>query len=181
VGIIVLVIVVNSSDIDYKLISKLTMDGRVSLLELSRSTGLSYTAVRNRLKRLIENGYLDIKPLVSAKLAGVTAAIVKIKSSRPHKLVEKLMNCNKVIGAMYNGDGVIALLYSSGKKELAFTLDRIISECSSISEYSIEYGRLPPNAKIIIRNPLPDCQNCIYYKLGLCSGCLPILRARGNR
>ncbi len=170
-----------NNDVDVKLIKYLTMNGRISITRLAEETGLSYTAVRNRLKRLFGNGLLEIKPIVSAKIYGTTAAFLRIKTRNPVKLVEKFSSCNKLVGIMSTGSEVLVLLASRTKKDIAYTIDRIISSDPGLEEFSIEYGRIPSFIKIPIKNPEPDCENCIYYKLKLCSGCLPLLRVKNRK
>ncbi len=170
-----------NDEIDMRLIKELTMNGRVSVTRLARETGLSYTAVRNRLKRLFGNGLLEIKPVVSAKIFGTVAAYLRVKTRNPLKLMEKFNGCNKLVGVMMIGEEVVVILASKSKRDLVFTIDRIISTDPGVEEYSIEYGRLPSFVKIPVKNPVPDCENCMYYKLGLCNGCLPALRLKNRR
>jgi Lrp/AsnC family leucine-responsive transcriptional regulator len=168
-------------DADIKLIQVLSMDGRVSISRLAEETGLSYTSIRNRILRLIHRGLLAIKPFIHPKLVGNVAAIVRFKTSKPEKLANHLSKCNKILGLMINHDGLIAMVYSRSKTEIAAFISRIKELDDHLEEYSIEYGRIPSSIMLPIRNPFPDCTNCIFYRLGICSGCLPILRIKNNR
>lgn len=170
----------NIDNADIKLIRMLAMDGRISISKLAEATGLSYTAIRNRILRLMNKGYLEIKPYVSSKILGSVAAIIKFKTRKPEKLAEILSRCNKSLGVMVNHDGVIAMIYSKDKVEIASFIGRLTDLDLDIEEYHIEYGKIPYNAMIPIRNPYPDCSSCLFYQLELCSGCLPLLRIKGN-
>ncbi|ADI31533.1 Lrp/AsnC family transcriptional regulator [Staphylothermus hellenicus] len=170
----------NFDNADIKLIQMLTTDGRTSISKLAEVTGLSYTAIRNRIIRLINKGYLEIKPFVNTKILGNTAAIIRFRTKNPEKLAEILSKCNKSLGVMINHDGVIAMVYSKNKIEIAAFISRLISLDPDIEEYYIEYGKIPSNTMIPIKNPAPSCENCLYYQLKLCSGCLPLLRIKNN-
>lgn len=170
----------NLDNADIKLIQMLATDGRTSISKLAEATGLSYTAIRNRIIRLINKGYLEIKPYVNTKILGNIAAIIRFRTKNPEKLAETLSKCNKLLGVMVNHEGVIAMIYSRNKIEIASFISRLISLYPDIEEYYIEYGKIPNNTMVPIRNPAPKCENCIYYQLELCSGCLPLLRIKGN-
>ncbi len=171
----------NKDDADYKLIASLIDDGRISIAELAKITGLSYTAIRNKLKRLLGNGYIEIKPLVSAKIAGTTAALLRIKTRNPARIVDNIVDCNKIIGIMSIGEELVIMLYSRTKGDLALTIDKILSIDDGVLEYSIEYGRLPSNMKIPLKSSSPVCSTWKYNPLEMCSECLPLLRIRNNR
>ena len=168
-------------DADLKLIRELSRDGRVSISRLADKTGLSYTAIRKRILRLIEKGYLGIKPVVSSKLVGNVAAVIKIKTSNPDKLANRLARCNRVLGLFVNHEGVVAMFYSSDKTELTTIISRILAMDDHVDEYYIEYGKIPDVMMIPIKNPHPVCFECRYYEMKLCNGCLPQLRLKGNK
>lgn len=46
--------------LDFKMIALLQKDGRLSNIEIAKKVGTSEATVRNRLKRLIEEGYIQI-------------------------------------------------------------------------------------------------------------------------
>ncbi len=168
-------------DADIKLIQVLSMDGRVSISRLAEETGLSYTSIRNRILRLIRRGLLAVKPFIHPRLVGNVAAIIRFKTSKPEKLADHLSKCNKILGLMINHDGLIAMVYSRSKTEIAAFISRVRELDDHLEEYSIEYGRIPSSIMLPIRNPFPDCTTCVFYKLGICSGCLPILRIKNNK
>ncbi len=171
-----------TDEVDRKLVVELSRNTRINLSSIARRVGLSYATIRNRLLKLLNNNLLDIKPVVSPRLAGNVGGVLRIKSRNPNKILLKLSKCNKVIGAlMINHEEILLLLYSRSKEELTYTIDRIVSMDDGIIEFSIEYGRIPSDVKILIRNPVPECNKCPYYKMGLCNGCLPILRIRRNK
>ena len=73
-------------DLDFKIISMLQDDGRVSNVEIARDVGCSEPTVRRRLKRLIQDEFIRVSALrnpgkmgyASEALVGVTADPDKI-------------------------------------------------------------------------------------------------------
>ncbi|GEM_PF-2357416 len=170
----------NVDSMDAILIKELSKDGRVSLVKLSELTGLSYTSIRNRIQRLIDKGLLEIKPLVSIKLSGSVAAYVRFSVENPEKLLELLSKCNRVLGIMKNNShDVIAMVYAKNKMEIIFFVERMKQLYNDgLVAYEIEYGELPKDLKIPVKNPDASCLDCIWRQLQLCSGCLPVLRLK---
>ncbi len=171
----------NSIDsMDAILIKELSKDGRVSLVKLSELTGLSYTSIRNRIQRLIDKGLLEIKPLVSIKLSGSVAAYVRFSVDNPERLMMLLSKCNRVLGIMKNNShDIIVMVYGKNKMEIIFFIERMKQLYNDgLVAYEIEYGELPKDLKIPVKNPDASCLDCIWRHLQLCSGCLPVLRLK---
>lgn len=68
---------------DKKIIAELMLDGRLSISELANRIGLSKTPCQNRLKRLIDKGYiLGFRAIVDhAKLEREMVAFTEVKMS----------------------------------------------------------------------------------------------------
>lgn len=68
---------------DQKIIEQLLVDGRISISELANRIGLSKTPCQNRLRRLINNGFIiGFKALVDhAKLNQQMVVFVEVKMS----------------------------------------------------------------------------------------------------
>ncbi len=163
---------------DLLLIRELIKDGRISFRRLSEITGLSYTAIRERINRLRRNMLIDIKPLVSPKLYGSVGAIIKVKTRRPHELAEILSKCNRVISLIINNNGLTITLVARTKVELVFTIERLIAHNKYVEEFMIEYGKVPDSILIPLRNHNPLCNPCIAKEKFGCGGCFPILRMK---
>ncbi len=163
---------------DIKFIEALVNDGRKSFRELAKVTGLSYTAVRERILRLKRKGLLDIKPLVSPRLIGNIAAIIKIKTSEPNRIASKLVNCNRVLSIVVNDRAVTVTMIAPSKIHILLTLDRILVGKEDIENFEIYYGKVPNNFLIPLRNPSPKCSPCPYRDKFRCEGCLPIPRIK---
>jgi len=165
---------------DLILIRELVKDGRTSFKRLSEITGLSYTAIRERINRLRRNMLIDIKPLVSPRLYGSVGAVVKIKTRRPYELAEILSKCNRIISLIINNKGLIITIVAQTKVELTYTLERLITHNKYVEEFEIEYGKVPDSILIPLRNHNPLCNPCIANEKYGCSGCFPVLRMKNT-
>ncbi len=166
---------------DLLLIRELVRDGRVSFKKLSEVTGLSYTAIRERINRLRKNMLLDIKPLVSPKLYGSVGAVVKIKTRRPDELAYTLSKCNRVLSILIRNNGLVITLIAGSKVELLFTIERLIAHNRYVEEFTIEYGKIPDTLLIPLRNHDPLCSPCIAKEKYGCMGCFPMPRLKAAR
>jgi len=68
---------------DLKIIEELTLDGRLPVSELAKRIGLSKTPCQNRLRRLIDEGFIvGFKALVNhSKLNNELVAFIEVKMS----------------------------------------------------------------------------------------------------
>jgi Lrp/AsnC family leucine-responsive transcriptional regulator len=89
-------------DIDRRLLSLLTADGRMSFTDLGRATGLSTSAVHQRVKRLesrgLINGYTAVLDYDQVGLP-LTAfiSIRPIDASQPDDSPERLRGINEIV------------------------------------------------------------------------------------
>lgn len=81
-----------SDGIDLKIIQALAKDGRASLVEIAKGTGLSPVGIKNRVERLIEDRVLKIQGLLNMeKVYSVSAHIeIEADSQTTKRLIEKL-------------------------------------------------------------------------------------------
>ncbi|MCD6488582.1 MAG: AsnC family transcriptional regulator [Desulfurococcales archaeon] len=167
---------------DLILIQELVKDGRKSISDLARLTGLSYTTIRERLNRLMERKLLEIKPLVNSKLVGNTAALVRVKTRNPKKLIDRLCLCNRVLSIIVSNSNneVLVAIVGKDKLEIIIIVERLIAREEWVEEFQIEYGMLPSDTMIPLRNPYSLCGSCVYRSMYKCSGCLPPLRIRSR-
>lgn len=163
---------------DILLIKELIKNGRASYSYLAQVTGLSYTSIRERLERLIDKGFLEIKPLVSPKIYGDKAAVVRVKASKPGKLLDVLTRCNRVISAVKIDNSVVAIIVGMSKTELTAVTEYLIKKCGEVEEFTIEYGTIPQTQMIPLKNPLIGCEECIQLTRQRPNACLPIPRIR---
>lgn len=172
-------LVSNNSD-DVRIVQAIARNTKVNLSGIAKETGVSYHTLRDKITRLKRKGYLDFKPLVASKLAGTIAAVIRLKGiSNESKLLDFLSKCNRVLGAMITDKNeLVVLIYGKNKVEILNILNKALQldYSSEGLEFTIEYGVLPHNFLIPVKNPDP----CMYECFGNGNGCLPILRLRGN-
>lgn len=175
-----------SDNKDLVLIKELIKNGRVSYSKLAQITGLAYASVREKIERLINKGLLEIKPLVSPKIYGKQAAILRIKTDDLESIVSVLSGCNKVLSIVKTVDSIVVVIVGRSKVEIAAVVEALIGKCGKdrVREYIVEYGVIPLNFMIPLRNNRTSCSECIFIKeennVIKCSGCLPVLRVKNN-
>lgn len=84
----------NLDSFDLKIIEELSLDGRLPVLELSKRIGLSKTPCQNRLKRLLDEGYiLGFRAVVDQhKLGANHIAFTEVKLSDTREMALQEFN-----------------------------------------------------------------------------------------
>jgi len=77
--------------IDLKIIQELSEDGRKSFVEIAKKIGLSQVAVKYRVERLIESGFLKIQGLLNIEKCYNVSATIEIEADQKtvSNLIEK--------------------------------------------------------------------------------------------
>lgn len=172
-----------SNDVETRLLESMIRNCRVNLASVSKETGLKYSSLQIRFKRLKERGLFDVKPMVSTKLAGYIGAVVRFRAEHKERMVDFLSKCNRVIGLMENDNGeIIALMYGRSKVEINTIVSSISLHGDGISEFSIEYGKLPLTLLIPLKKSEVCLNECILKETigSICQSCLPYLRLKNN-
>jgi len=68
--------------IDLKIIQALSEDGRKSFVEIAKGTGLSQVAIKNRVERLIDEGFLKIQGLLNIEKCYSVSATIEIEANQ---------------------------------------------------------------------------------------------------
>ncbi|OYT39087.1 MAG: AsnC family transcriptional regulator, partial [Desulfurococcales archaeon ex4484_58] len=165
-----------SDDYNYKLLSSIARNCRVNISNIARETGLHYISIKKRLERLSSRGLFDVKPLVSIKLSGTIGALIKLKTKNKSKILELLSQCNRVLGVVELNNEIVAIVYGKNKLDVIEIINKISALGDGLDEFSIEYGRIPPNLMVPIRN----IDSCIFLEDSSCRNCLPSLSLKGN-
>jgi len=79
-------------EIDLKIIQKLTLDGRLSLTELSEGTNISRVAIASRIEKLTKAGLLNISACINLNKLNFQTLIVELQVEQ-----NKIINFRKVI------------------------------------------------------------------------------------
>ena len=185
-------------DTDRKIISQLQLDGRTTLEELGKITGLSSMGVKKRVAKLFEKGILKISALVNIEELNLQAAVVliEIESSKAmQRLLDRFKNCPRVVHIFtaMGGFNIIAVVIAENRD----TLESIsVEKCSLRSSEGIRRSEFYPIGNIHYSQFLPvreylarkgmthtpcnvDCVTCNRYKTEKCVGCPATTYYRG--
>lgn len=185
-------------DIDRKIIAKLQLNGRTTLEELGKITGLSNMGVKKRIAKLFEKGIVKISALLNVEELNLQAAVVLIEiesSEAMQKLLDRFKNCPRVVHIFtaMAGFNIIAVAIAEDRD----TLESIsVEKCSLRSSKGIRRSEFYPIGKIHYSQFLPvreylarkemthtpcdvDCITCNRYKTEKCVGCPATTYYRG--
>ena len=185
--------------VDRGIISRLRLDGRISLTKLSEYVGYSSMGVKKRLDKLVKGNLLKVSGELNVEKLGLYTAIVFLEmdgSESMSKLLERFKDCPRVvyIFTTIGGYNLIAIIVAEDQS----TLESISMErCSLRSAEGVRRSEFYPIGKIYYepflpvrqeltrRNlPLPpcgvDCRPCDSFRSNRCVGCPSIVHYRGK-
>jgi len=125
--------------IDLKIIQELSEDGRKSFVEIAKKTGLSQVAVKNRVERLIESGFLKIQGLLNIEKCYNVSATIEIEADQ--KTVSNLIEKFERSPLIYH------LVRISGRYNLMLSI--VIPNLESIENFIAKEIRSDPGVKHI--------------------------------
>ncbi|RLG77110.1 MAG: hypothetical protein DRO14_02805 [Thermoprotei archaeon] len=170
-------------EIDWKIITELQRDGRVSLVELGRKVGLKHPSVRARLSKLISSGLIKVQANINIKKLGYSLAVVNIEVedvSSVVKEVSKLSRCPKVLFAtIKSGDYNLMLLVTyRDVRELKAFIEKRVRRLPKLRRFSIELDVIikpefiPWNICHTDPHCMEECESCELRKGVIsCPGC----------
>lgn len=124
---------------DLKIIQALSEDGRKSFVEIAKATGLSPVGVKNRVERLLEDGVLKIKGLLSMEKVYSVSANIEIEADQ--KTISKLIEKFEKSPLVYH------LVETSGRYNLLVSI--IAPNLISIENFIAKEIRREPGVKHI--------------------------------
>ena len=185
--------------IDRKIITQLQTDGRTTLLDLAKNTGLTSMGTKKRLEKLVKNSTIKISALINPDALGLHPAIVMLEmenAQATQNLLDRFKNCPRVIQIFktVGGFNLIALVFAENQE----TLESISMEkCSLRSGPGIRRSEFYPISDtyfspfLQIRENLAhketdttpcsvDCNPCIRYEQQKCVGCPTTNKYKGS-
>ena len=186
-------------EVDRKLISQLQLDGRTSLEELAKTVGFTSMGVRKRLRKLLDQGAINVSALLNPFSFKLSPAIVMLEMESVEamqNLLDRFKDCPRVVHIFktIGGYNLIALVVAEDQD----TLESISTEkCSLRSSAGIRRSEFYPIGDIyfspflLVREHLThkereiapcnvDCEPCIRYKAQKCVGCPATRHYRGT-
>jgi len=125
--------------IDLKIIQELSEDGRKSFVEIAKKIGLSQVAVKYRVEKLIESGFLKIQGLLNIEKCYNVSATIEIEADQ--KTVSNLIEKFERSPLIYH------LVRISGRYNLMLSI--VIPNLESIENFIAKEIRSDPGVKHI--------------------------------
>ncbi|MCC6011243.1 MAG: hypothetical protein LM556_02445 [Desulfurococcaceae archaeon] len=171
----------DNGDQTSSLVEALLLNPRASIRQLSIQLNLEYNYVRRLLKRLFSKKWLIPALAASTSILGREAAVIRIKSSNPaslEKMEQFARQCNHVISYVeVNGTrDAMVIVATESKQKTVKLVELIRSIIDDVVEISAEYGVLPRETLILVKN---SCSKCTYSTL--CDNNTEFTFTRNNR
>ena len=184
----------NLSRRDVDIISALMDDGRKSITQLAKETGLSRPTVTNRLDKLLKDRVVSVDPgLNLRKLECPTAALtLETEGVDERRRIEKtLARCPRVIMMLRLTEkaNLMVTLYGEDQDSLRSTIEsigswpgaNILGVSHAEPPLYPETFRVPvTNEKVTIAPCGKDCSECPNYVIKECLGCPVTIHYRGQ-
>ena len=132
---------------DLKIIQALSEDGRKSFVEIAKQTGLSQVAIKNRVERLIDTGFLKIQGLLNIEKCYNVSATIEIEADQKtiSKLIEKFEK-SPLVYHLVKTSGRYNLLVSilaSGLESIESFISKEIRKEPGVKHLEVNVGELP--------------------------------------
>lgn len=180
---------------DKRIISELSKDGRMGLVDLGKRLGLSHTAVRNRLKSMIDRDILKIGPELNLRKLGLQVAVLGIEVDgldRSMELARKFGKCPWVafIAPMTGDFNIVMIVVGEDFQSLQNFIEMTVRPQPGIKRFSTSFTSTPfEPSHLPLRIPVDQaetapcgmrCAECEFYTNELCPGCPSVIGYRGN-
>lgn len=177
-------------EIDNKLIAQLQADGRTSLQDLAKTTGLSSMGTRKRLKRLLKKGIIKISALINPNTLKLHPAFIMLEMESAEdmqRLLDRFEQCPRVVQIFktVGGFNLIALVIAETQETLeSISMEKCSLRCSKgirrsefypVSEtYFSPFLQIRENLAHKEKKIAPcdvTCTPCNRYEAQKCVGC----------
>jgi DNA-binding Lrp family transcriptional regulator len=160
------------------IVEALLTNPRASIRKLSTQLNLEYNSVRRLVKTLFSKKQIVPAIALPANILGREAAFIKIKGSNLEKITYFSLYCNHVITYIEgnNGKEAIVVIAAENKQKIVKFIEILRSLVNDISEIIIEYGVLPGETLLLVKN---TCSKCGYFDI--CSNNTLSTLARNNK
>ncbi|RLF19590.1 MAG: hypothetical protein DRZ82_05230 [Thermoprotei archaeon] len=171
---------------DLLLIKELAIDGRKTLVELSKKLKVTHVAIRKRLAKLIREGCIKIQANVNIRKLNLKVLYVFIRTKDIHSALRDLMKLSKKcscilqVGTLTSNYNLLVVLVGKEYDELRSVVERRLRNISGVSEMSVVLGDiifpeyLPLNSLALCN---VSCSKCKFFNLYK-RGCPAPLRTR---
>ena len=175
--------------IDKKILTELFKDGKKGLkqFELFKSKVMSHTGIKNRISNLINSNVLKIQGNISVNELNYNLAFLLIelrKFEQLKRFIEYYSKCKRVFFVLTVSGKYHLLIGIVGKSFEA--INNFVSYCSLVNDTDVAKSKLIFGSNLELPEFLPInlfgkkqedfncerlCEECDYFKEGLCIGC----------
>jgi len=132
---------------DLKIIQALSEDGRKSFVDIAKQTGLSQVAIKNRVERLINSGFLKIQGLLNIEKCYSVSSTIEIEADPKtiDKLIEKFEK-SPLVYHLVRTSGRYNLLVSiiaPGLESIESFISKGIRREPGVKHIEVSVGELP--------------------------------------
>ena len=132
---------------DLKIIQTLAEDGRKSFIEIAKETGLSQVAIKKRVEKLIESGFLKIQGLLNIEKCYNVSATIEIEADQKtvSNLIEKFRRSPLVyhlvrVSGRYN---LLVSIVVPGLENIESFISKEIRGEPGVKHIEVKVGELP--------------------------------------
>jgi len=184
-------------ELDKRIIESIQRNGRIPLSRISESVGISHVAIKRRLDKLRENGWISISSGLNGekldlKLAMVTAEVENY--SILNKLLNQFEKCPRIVYmSSFGGSKIVAIILG----ENLSTLESVLGTCflrvrKGVRGSTVDIGSLPKYPKFLpirivgkkTKRKTPcggiECRKCKRFLEEECLGCPTTRYYRGR-
>jgi DNA-binding Lrp family transcriptional regulator len=159
-------------------VEALLANPRASIRKLSTQLNLEYNFVWRLVKNLLSKKHIVPTIALSANILGREAAFIKIKGNNLEKIAHFSLYCNHVVTYIEGNSSkeAIVVIAAENKQKIAKFIEVLRSLVSDISEIIIEYGVIPGETLLLVKN---TCSKCEYFTI--CGNNTLSLLTRNNK
>jgi Lrp/AsnC family leucine-responsive transcriptional regulator len=179
---------------DVDIISALMADGRMSITQLARETGLSRPTVTNRLDKMMKAKIISVDPGLNLRKLGCSTAALTVETEgvEHRRRIEKtLARCPRVMMMLRLAEkaNLMVTLYGEDQDSLRATIESIGSwpGANVLNVNHAEPPLYPETFRVAVTNEKEaiapcgkDCSECPNYVIKECLGCPSTTHYRGQ-
>jgi DNA-binding Lrp family transcriptional regulator len=179
---------------DIDIISALMLDGRKSITQLAKETGLSRPTVTNRLEKLLKEKVIIVEPGLNLKKLECPTACLTVETEgvdQRRRIEKTLSRCPRVLMMLRLAEkaNLMVTLYGEDQDSLRSTIESIGSwaGASILNVNHAEPPLYPETFRVPVTNKKEavapcgkDCSECPNYLIKECLGCPVTIHYQGQ-
>jgi DNA-binding Lrp family transcriptional regulator len=167
---------------DIDIISALMPDGRKSITQLAKETGISRPTVTNRLEKLLKGKVISVEPGLNLKKLECSTACLTVETEgvdQRRRIEKTLSRCPRVLMMLRLAEkaNLMVTLFGEDQDSLRSTIESIGS-WPGASILNVSHPLYPETFRVPVTNEKQDvapcgkdCSECPNYLIKECLGC----------